>query len=139
MQRDVKKSCIHHAYWVLYTIATVYSFTITFSFWTIFHDPGRSRIHRATETNWQIGIFFTFTRSSSSVADEEKLDAINLMVYVFNSAIMLIDLMTVTHPIILGHSYWTIGMGLAYTMFTAIYYMVGGTSRYVCVPLYISR
>lgn len=40
MQRDVKKGWLHHAYWVLYTVATVYSFMITFSFWTILHDPG---------------------------------------------------------------------------------------------------
>lgn len=63
--------------------------------------------------------------------EQDKLDAINLMVYVFNSVIMLVDLMTVTHPIILGHTYWTIGMGMVYTIFTAIYYLAGGTSRYI--------
>lgn len=74
-------------------------------------------------------VFFLFRYLFVSKTEQDKLDAINLMVYVFNSVIMLVDLMTVTHPIILGHTYWTIGMGLAYTIFTVVYYLVGGTSR----------
>lgn len=41
MQRDVKKGWLHHAYWILYTVATVYSFTITVCFVTVMHDPGK--------------------------------------------------------------------------------------------------
>lgn len=40
MQRKVKKGVLRHAYWILNTIATVYSFIITFFYWTMLHDPG---------------------------------------------------------------------------------------------------
>lgn len=54
----------------------------------------------------------------------------NLMVHVFNSLIMLIDLTIVGHPIQLSHAYFTMGIGLVYSIFTAIYFLVGGTTRY---------
>lgn len=41
MQRQVKKSWFHKAYWILYTIATVYSFIITICYWTVVHNPGK--------------------------------------------------------------------------------------------------
>ncbi|XP_055301374.1 protein rolling stone [Sitodiplosis mosellana] len=100
MQRKVKKGWLRHCYWILNTIATVYSFIITIFFWTVLHDPER-----------------------------DKIDAINLMVYVFNSVIMLIDLMTVTHPINLNHTYWTMSIGVIYTLFSVVYFIAGGTDR----------
>lgn len=100
MQRQVKKSIFHQAYWILYTIATVYSFIITICYWTVVHNP---------EIN--------------------KVDAVNVMVHVFNSLIMLIDLTIVGHPIQLSHAYFTMGIGLAYSIFTAIYFLAGGTTR----------
>jgi hypothetical protein len=59
------------------------------------------------------------------------VDAVNLMVHVFNSVIMLIDLMIVGHPIKLSHAYWTMGIGLVYSIFSAVYFLAGGTTRYV--------
>lgn len=42
MQRQVKESWLHQAYWVLYTIATVYSFIITICYWVVvIHDSGK--------------------------------------------------------------------------------------------------
>lgn len=41
MQRKVKKGWLRHCYWILNTIATVYSFIITIFFWTVLHDPGK--------------------------------------------------------------------------------------------------
>lgn len=61
--------------------------------------------------------------------ERDKIDAINLMVYVFNSVIMFIDLMTVTHPINLNHTYWTMSIGIIYTLFTVAYFIGGGTTR----------
>lgn len=43
-QRQNKASYINRLYWILYTIATVYSFIITICYWTIVHDPGNSSI-----------------------------------------------------------------------------------------------
>lgn len=42
---------------------------------------------------------------------------------------MFIDLMTVTHPVNLNHTYWTMSIGIIYTIFSVIYYIAGGTSR----------
>lgn len=53
------------------------------------------------------------------------------MVHVFNSVIMLIDLMIVGHPIKLSHAYWTLGIGIIYSIFSAVYFLAGGTTRYV--------
>lgn len=61
--------------------------------------------------------------------ERDKFDAINLMVYIFNSVIMFVELMTVTHPVNLSHTYWTMSIGVIYTIFTVIYYIAGGTSR----------
>lgn len=61
--------------------------------------------------------------------ERDKIDAINLMVYGLNSVFMFIDLMTVTHPINLSHIYWTIGVGISYTLFTVGYFIGGGTTR----------
>ncbi|KXJ81868.1 hypothetical protein RP20_CCG017578 [Aedes albopictus] len=93
-----RESRLHAVYWVVYTIATVYSFIVTIVYWTFVYDP---EVHR--------------------------VDAVNLMVHVLNSVIMLIDLTIVGHPIRLNHAYWTTGIGVAYALFSVIYYLAGGT------------
>lgn len=60
-----------------------------------------------------------------------KIDTLNIMVHVLNSVIMLIDLAIVGHPIRLSHVYFTTGIGLAYAVFTGIYFLAGGTNRSV--------
>lgn len=57
------------------------------------------------------------------------MDALNIMVHVFNSVIMFIDLAIVGHPIKLSHAYWTTGVGVVYAIFTGIYFLAGGTDR----------
>lgn len=42
---------------------------------------------------------------------------------------ILIDLAIVGQPIRMSHIYWTTGMGVAYSAFTGIYYLAGGTDR----------
>ncbi|XP_037960965.1 protein rolling stone [Teleopsis dalmanni] len=98
--RQAKKSRLHHLYWVLYTCATVYSFIITMCYWLLVHNP-----------------------------DTHKIDALNIMVHVLNSVIMLIDLAIVGHPIKMSHAYFTTGIGLTYAIFTGIYFLAGGTDR----------
>ncbi|KAH8328033.1 hypothetical protein KR067_003169 [Drosophila pandora] len=98
--RQAKKSRLHHLYWVLYTCATVYAFIVTMCYWLLVHNP---EIH--------------------------KIDALNIMVHVLNSIIMLIDLAIVGHPIKMSHAYFTTGIGLAYAIFTGIYFLAGGTDR----------
>lgn len=43
MQRQMKKNIFHEAYWILYTIATVYSFIISICYWTVVHNPGKMK------------------------------------------------------------------------------------------------
>lgn len=64
------------------------------------------------------------------------MDAVNLMVHVLNSIFMMIDLAIVGHPIRLNHAYFTTGVGVCYAIFSVIYFLAGGTNRYV--ELYIS-
>uniref|UniRef100_A0A182IWF9 Protein rolling stone n=1 Tax=Anopheles atroparvus TaxID=41427 RepID=A0A182IWF9_ANOAO len=96
-----RESRLHSVYWIAYTIATVYSFIVTIVYWTFVYDPSKNRV-----------------------------DAVNLMVHVLNSIIMLIDLTIVGHPIKLNHAYWTTGIGVGYTLFSIIYYLAGGTDRH---------
>lgn len=70
-----------------------------------------------------------FDNRSPNILEINKVDAVNLMVHVFNSIIMLIDLTIVGHPIKLSHVTWTMGIGLVYSIFTAIYFLSGGTTR----------
>lgn len=147
MQRKVKKGWLRHGYWVLNQIAIVNSFVITFFYWTMLHDPGINQFSRVPiaylsainvmfarvyvwhtpHNKWLIfHLYFTCERAT---AERDKIDAINLMVYVFNSVIMFIDLCVVTHPISMSHTYWTMGIGVIYTIFTIFYFIGGGTSR----------
>lgn len=48
VQRQSKTGQIHKLYWVLYTIATVFSFIVTIIYWTLVHDPGK----KALSTPW---------------------------------------------------------------------------------------
>jgi hypothetical protein len=57
------------------------------------------------------------------------MDIVNIMVHVLNSVLMLFDLTIVGHPIKMAHAYYTTGVGLAYAIFTLIYYLAGGTDR----------
>lgn len=125
MQRKVKKGWLRHAYWILNTIATVYSFIITFFYWTMLHDSGNNPVYFDHLISGKIHRDFFCLR----IIERDKVDAINLMVYVLNSVIMFIDLMTVTHPIILSHTYWTMSIGIIYTVFTLFYFIAGGTTR----------
>lgn len=52
------------------------------------------------------------------------------MSHVLNSALMLVDLIVVGHPIKVQHAYQTIGIGVAYMIFTIIYFLIGGTNRF---------
>uniref|UniRef100_A0A1A9WBX3 Protein rolling stone n=1 Tax=Glossina brevipalpis TaxID=37001 RepID=A0A1A9WBX3_9MUSC len=107
LMRRAKKSRLHHIYWVLYTCATVYAFVVTMMYWGLVYDP---EVH--------------------------KIDTLNIMVHVLNSIIMLIDLAIVGHPIKLSHVYFTCGIGLAYGIFSGIYFLAGGTDRKNQVAIY---
>lgn len=87
----------------------------------------------------EILILISNSLSISPLPEINKVDAVNLMAHVFNSVIMIIDLMIVGHPIKLGHAYWTMGIGLVYSIFSAIFFLAGGTTRYVYILVFSSR
>lgn len=60
---------------------------------------------------------------------EESPEAMNLIVHGFNSIAMFVDLWIVAHPVRLLHCGWTILFGLCYVIFSAIYYLAGGTAK----------
>lgn len=60
-----------------------------------------------------------------------KLDAVNVLVHAVNSMLMLIDLCIVSHPTRLLHFYWPLTFALSYVMFSAVYFIAGGTDRYI--------
>lgn len=56
-----------------------------------------------------VGGCFNINILSSPPADIHKTDAVNMMVHVMNSIMMLIDLAIVGQPIRMGHIYFTTG------------------------------
>uniref|UniRef100_A0A1B0CZ84 Uncharacterized protein n=1 Tax=Phlebotomus papatasi TaxID=29031 RepID=A0A1B0CZ84_PHLPP len=74
--------------------------------------------------------------SDNEIRKINKLDAVNLMVHVLNSVLMLIDLAIVGQPIRLSHAYWTTGIGVIYAIFTGIYFLAGGTNRRNSMSIY---
>lgn len=94
-------------YWILHTIGMVAAFAITSIYWAFVFDP---EIH--------------------------KMDALNILVHGANSVLMLLDLCLVAHPIRLNYFYWPIAFSLTYTVFSAVYYLVGGTDRFNRVFIY---
>lgn len=57
----------------------------------------------------------------------QPVDVINVTTHVLNSVVSLFDFLLVAHPYRLLHFYWTLIYGLAYVLFTVIYYLAGGT------------
>lgn len=87
-------------YWILHTIGTVAAFAITSIYWTFVFDP---EIH--------------------------IMDALNILVHGVNSVLMLLDLCLVAHPVRFNYFYWPVVFSLTYMVFSAVYYLAGGTDR----------
>lgn len=55
------------------------------------------------------------------------MSATNVLTHACNSAFMFLDVLIAAHPIRLYHVYQPLVVGLAYMVFSAIYYAAGGT------------
>ncbi|XP_034830591.1 protein rolling stone-like isoform X1 [Maniola hyperantus] len=100
MPRRQRTPALCRAYWLAHTIATDLAFVITLIYWTLVHDP---RIH--------------------------EINTLNLLVHGGNSLVMLLELALTAHPVRAAHALFGAGAGLAYGVFSAFYWAVGGTDR----------
>ncbi|CAH1639874.1 unnamed protein product [Spodoptera littoralis] len=98
--RRVRTPLLCRAYWLSHNIATDLAFVISLVYWTLVHDP---RIH--------------------------EINAINVLVHGGNSLVMVIELLVTSHPVRAAHALYSAGAGLAYGVFSAFYWAVGGTDR----------
>ena len=53
----------------------------------------------------------------------------NVLVHGGNSLLMLVELVVTSHPVRAAHALYSAGAGLAYGVFSAFYWAVGGTDR----------
>ncbi|XP_049877521.1 protein rolling stone-like isoform X2 [Pectinophora gossypiella] len=98
--RRARTSLLCRAYWLAHIIATDLAFVITLVYWTLVHDP---KIH--------------------------EVNALNLLVHGGNSLVMLLELAVTAHPLRAAHALYGASAGMAYGVFSAFYWAVGGTDR----------
>ncbi|XP_063548459.1 protein rolling stone-like isoform X2 [Cydia strobilella] len=95
------------SYWLAHTVATDLAFVITLVYWTLVYDP---KMH--------------------------EINALNLLVHGGNSVVMLVELAVTAHPVRAAHALYGAGAGLAYGLFSAVYWAVGGTDRAGLTAIY---
>ncbi|XP_026738739.1 protein rolling stone-like isoform X3 [Trichoplusia ni] len=98
--RRTRTPLLCRAYWLAHVIATDLAFVISLVYWALVHDP---KIH--------------------------EINALNVLVHGGNSVLMLCELAVTAHPIRAAHALYSAGAGLAYGVFSAFYWAVGGTDR----------
>ncbi|KAJ9576028.1 hypothetical protein L9F63_007128, partial [Diploptera punctata] len=91
---------IYKTYWLLHSMAVVIAIGITGSYFVVDYNPA---VHVIT--------------------------ALNLLVHAFNSILMVLDIIIVSHPFRLLHFIYSFIFIIVYFVFTAIYYLLGGTGR----------
>ncbi|XP_075975272.1 protein rolling stone-like isoform X3 [Anticarsia gemmatalis] len=100
LSRRVRTPLLCRSYWLAHNIATDLAFVISLVYWTLVHDP---KIH--------------------------EINALNILVHGGNSLLMLVELAVTAHPVRAAHALYSAGAGLAYGVFSAFYWAVGGTDR----------
>lgn len=88
------------AYWLTQNIATDLAFVITLVYWFLVHDP---KIH--------------------------DMNALNVLKHAGNSVVMICELCVTAHPVRMAHALYGAGAGLAYGIFSYLYWAAGGTDR----------
>lgn len=100
VSRRTRTPLLCRAYWLAHNISTDLAFVISLIYWTLVHDP---EIH--------------------------EVNGLNLLVHGANSLIMFFELLITAHPMRMAHALYGAGAGLAYGIFSAIYWAAGGTDR----------
>ncbi|XP_026759113.1 protein rolling stone-like [Galleria mellonella] len=96
-------------YWLSHNVATDLAFVITLIYWTLVYDP---KLH--------------------------DINALNLLVHGGNSLLMVCELFVTAHPLRAAHALYGSAVGLAYGVFSAIYWALGGTDRFNLPAIYPS-
>ncbi|CAG9760451.1 unnamed protein product [Ceutorhynchus assimilis] len=99
-QLEQKVLKMYSVYWVLNTIATPLAFTISIIYWTLIYG-----------------------------AEGATFSAMNFIVHGLNSILMFVDLWIVCHPVQILHFIYPLLLAFAYTIFTIIFYVAGGTTK----------
>lgn len=100
MEEKNKMPFSYKCYWVTHTIACVMAPAITILYWSLVYKPAKG-----------------------------PPSAVGVLVHAINSILMLIDLILVTHPHRIQHFYFPISIAFVYSIFSVIYFLVGGTGR----------
>ncbi|KAL0901312.1 hypothetical protein ABMA27_006597 [Loxostege sticticalis] len=107
MPRRSRTPLLCRAYWLAQNVATDLAFVITLIYWTLVHDP---KIH--------------------------DINALNLLVHGGNSLAMICEILVTAHPIRAAHALYGVGAGIAYGLFSAVYWACGGTDRFGMPAIY---
>jgi hypothetical protein len=70
-----------------------------------------------------------FFNTNISVLAVHTLTPLNLLMHVFNSILMVLDIILVAHPFRLIHFCWSVLFVFVYFCFSVIYYLAGGTGK----------
>ncbi|XP_046603859.1 protein rolling stone-like [Neodiprion virginianus] len=92
---------IERMYWVLYTVTSSLAICVTITYWGAIYDP---RIHAK--------------------------DPLNFMLHLFNTILMLVDLLVVGVPLRFEHVWWALACVVLYVIFTIFYYLAGGLDKH---------
>lgn len=92
--------CLYKLYWIVFVITSDAAFSITVLFWAFVYNPV-----------------------------EFPLNLCNLCMHAFNSCMVFIDLMVVAHPVYWVQGYVALCLVFAFSIFSGVYYLLGGTSH----------
>ncbi|XP_043273936.1 protein rolling stone-like isoform X2 [Venturia canescens] len=91
---------IEKLYYFLYTSTCSIAIGVSAAYWCTVHNP---KIHH--------------------------VDALNIMLHVVNSVLMLVDLCVMNIPVRLRNFWWSLAIVTTYIIFTVIYYSAGGSDK----------
>lgn len=90
--------CLVPTYWVLQNVVTELSFGVSIAFWTLVHG---------SETAVPVGRF-------------------TWALHIWNSSLLLMDFFIVSVPVRILHVYFSMIIGVVYSIFSYLYYVAGG-------------
>jgi hypothetical protein len=104
-QPDYDASCLHYGklekfYWFLYVVTSSLALGVTITYWALVHDPA---IHH--------------------------VDALNILIHVANSLLMMLDLFVTSVPFELRCFWWCPLFVCFYLAFSLVYYVAGGLDK----------
>ncbi|XP_051159727.1 protein rolling stone-like isoform X2 [Leptopilina boulardi] len=97
---NLELSPLLKSYWFLYVVTCTLALSVTIIYWSVIYNP---QIH--------------------------SVDILNILLHVFNSILMIVDMCMVKIPIFLFSAWWCLIVALLYVLFSIIYYAAGGVDK----------